>query len=68
MRRSLCNVKVNEEVWEQVRKWFSEQEIVELTLVIAAYNCTSRFLTALDIGEMNNTPKEEWLRTDVKHP
>ena len=62
------DVKVNKEIWAAVRKWFTEREMVELTLVIAAYNCTSRFLTALDVGEMNDTPKEEWLRTDVKHP
>ena len=31
---------------------FSDREIVELTVTVAAYNCVSRFLVALDIGEM----------------
>jgi alkylhydroperoxidase family enzyme len=32
---------------------FSEKEIVELTATVAVYNCVSRFLVALDVGEMN---------------
>jgi alkylhydroperoxidase family enzyme len=34
---------------------FTEKEIVELTATVAAYNCVSRFLVALDVGEMNGT-------------
>ncbi|KAE8354341.1 AhpD-like protein [Aspergillus coremiiformis] len=32
---------------------FSDREIVELTTGIAAYNCVSRVLVALDVGENN---------------
>jgi alkylhydroperoxidase family enzyme len=32
---------------------FSHREVVELTAAIAAYNCVSRFLVALDVGENN---------------
>ncbi|PQE25510.1 hypothetical protein CJF30_00000195 [Rutstroemia sp. NJR-2017a BBW] len=58
------NVKVPDEVFDELRKWFDEKEIVELTatvsggfifarkiyfgLPVAAYNCVSRFLVALD--------------------
>ncbi|KAA8652372.1 hypothetical protein EYZ11_007091 [Aspergillus tanneri] len=33
---------------------FSDREIVELTTGIAAYNCVSRVLVALDVGENND--------------
>ena len=33
------------------------QELVELVATIAAYNCVSRFLVALDVGECNNNSK-----------
>jgi AhpD family alkylhydroperoxidase len=32
---------------------FSHREIVELTAAVVAYNCVSRFLVALDVGENN---------------
>lgn len=48
------NVQVPDELWEDVRSWWNEREIVELTAIIASYNMVSRFLVALDVGEMNN--------------
>jgi len=36
---------------EKLRDAFGEREVVEITATIAAYNCVSRFLTALDVGE-----------------
>jgi alkylhydroperoxidase family enzyme len=47
------NVTVPDDVFAQVRKHFSEREVVEITATIAAYNCVSRFLVALDVGERN---------------
>lgn len=35
------------------RAGLSHREIVELTAAVAAYNCVSRFLVALDVGENN---------------
>ena len=46
-------VQVPDEIFAKLKRWFGEQEIVEITATIAAYNCVSRFLVALDIGEMN---------------
>ena len=46
-------VKVPNEVFEKLKNYFSEREIVEITATVAAYNCVSRFLVALDVGEMN---------------
>lgn len=47
------DVEVSEETWAVVRKWFGETEMVELTATVATYNCVSRFLVALNVGENN---------------
>lgn len=44
-----CNVRVSNELFEQVRQAFDEKGIVELTVTIAAYNMVSRFLEALHV-------------------
>ncbi|KAF2455718.1 hypothetical protein BDY21DRAFT_350133 [Lineolata rhizophorae] len=49
------DVAVDDAVFAELREHFSEQDIVELTATIAAYNCVSRFLVALDVGEVNGT-------------
>ncbi|KAL6229902.1 hypothetical protein BDW75DRAFT_83979 [Aspergillus navahoensis] len=46
-------VTVPDEVFEAVKERFKEQEVVEITATVAAYNCVSRFLVALDVGEKN---------------
>lgn len=48
------DVKVPDPLFEDVRSWFTEKEVVELTAIIASYNMVSRFLVALDVGEMND--------------
>jgi alkylhydroperoxidase family enzyme len=47
------DVEVSEDVFLGVRKFFNNKEVVEITATISAYNCCSRFLVALDVGEMN---------------
>ncbi|RJE20026.1 4-carboxymuconolactone decarboxylase [Aspergillus sclerotialis] len=48
-------VKVDDEVFAQLKMvGFDDREIVELTTGIAGYNCVSRFLVALDVGENND--------------
>jgi alkylhydroperoxidase family enzyme len=47
------DVNVSEDVFGEVRKFFNDREVVEITATIAAYNCCSRFLVALDVGEKN---------------
>ncbi|KAI1658109.1 AhpD-like protein [Daldinia decipiens] len=49
------NVKVSDEVFGALRRVCSEREVVEVTATVAAYNCVSRFLVALDVGEKNGT-------------
>lgn len=43
---------VPDPLFQRIRGFFSDQEVVEITSTIAAYNCVSRFLVALDVGEM----------------
>jgi alkylhydroperoxidase family enzyme len=47
-------VTVPEEVFRELRACFDEREVVEITATVAAYNCVSRFLVALDVGEKNH--------------
>ncbi|KAF9886276.1 hypothetical protein FE257_011889 [Aspergillus nanangensis] len=50
-------VTVDDEVFSRLGEFgFSEREIVELTATIAGYNCVSRILVALDVGENNARP------------
>ncbi|KAL1297265.1 hypothetical protein AAFC00_004824 [Neodothiora populina] len=39
-------------VFVRLENMFSEREVTEITATVAAYNCVSRFLVALDVGEM----------------
>jgi alkylhydroperoxidase family enzyme len=48
------SVKVPDELFEEIRARFTDEEIVELTAITASYNMVSRFLVALDVGEMND--------------
>lgn len=56
------NVSVPDEVFANLKQQYSEQEVVEITATVAAYNCVSRFLVALDVGETNGQkgPEKEW--------
>ncbi|ORY59512.1 AhpD-like protein [Pseudomassariella vexata] len=49
------NVEIKEETFEELKKWFGERQVVEVVATVAAYNCVSRFLVALDVGERNGT-------------
>jgi len=52
------DVKVPQALFDEVRKLFSEQEVVEITATVASYNLVSRFLVALDVGEQNDKGPE----------
>lgn len=47
-------ITVPEDVFEGLKALFDEKEVVEITATVAAYNCVSRFLVALDVGEKNH--------------
>jgi alkylhydroperoxidase family enzyme len=42
-------IRVPDAVFEPLRAFFGEQELVELTVTVAAYNMVSRFLEALQV-------------------
>ncbi len=44
------DIRVKDAVFDALRPYFDEREIVELTATIAAYNLVSRFLEALQVG------------------
>ena len=46
-------IRVPDDVYAKMKENFSEREIVEITATVGAYNCVSRFLVALDVGERN---------------
>lgn len=47
------DVTVSEDIFSKLKECFTKKEVVEITATIAAYNCVSRFLVALDVGERN---------------
>ncbi|KKY13924.1 putative 4-carboxymuconolactone decarboxylase [Diplodia seriata] len=47
------DVRVPDDLFARLRTLFSEREVVEITATVSAYNCVSRFLVALDVGEKN---------------
>jgi alkylhydroperoxidase family enzyme len=47
------DVRVPDDVFAELKKHFSEREVVEITTTVGAYNCVSRVLVALDVGERN---------------
>lgn len=46
-------VTVPDPVFQEVKDRFNDREVVEITATVGAYNCVSRFLVALDVGEKN---------------
>ncbi|KAK3373264.1 AhpD-like protein [Lasiosphaeria ovina] len=47
------NVEVRDWTFARLKTLFSDKEVVEITATVACYNCVSRFLVALDVGEKN---------------
>lgn len=54
------NVDVEGKVFENLKTvaGFNETQCVEMTAVVAGYNCVSRFLVALNVGECNGKGME----------
>lgn len=48
------HVRVQEEVLEDLKRHFSDREVLELVTVVAGYNAVSRILVPLDVGENNS--------------
>ena len=54
------DVVVGEGLFERVRGMLGDRGTVELTAAVAGYNCVSRFLVALDVGERNGVAVGKW--------
>ncbi|KAH7358235.1 4-carboxymuconolactone decarboxylase family protein [Plectosphaerella cucumerina] len=52
-------VRVSDQTFADVMQYFSEREVVEIVTTVACYNCVSRFLVALDVGERNSLTPED---------
>ncbi|KAI1344922.1 osmosensing histidine protein kinase SLN1 [Xylariaceae sp. FL0016] len=52
-------VRVSDETFALLKGCCSDKEVVEVTATVAAYNCVSRFLVALDVGERNSTGPDD---------
>lgn len=48
------DVRVPDELFDEIKRHFDNREVVELTATIATYNMVSRFLEALRIGHETN--------------
>ncbi|KAI9775045.1 MAG: hypothetical protein M1839_001597 [Geoglossum umbratile] len=59
------HVAVPQPIFEKLKSFFTDQQVVEITATVAAYNCVSRFLVALDVGEKNGT--EESLSSRISN-
>jgi alkylhydroperoxidase family enzyme len=47
--------RVPDEIFNKAKSYFDDKGIVELTLTIAQYICTAKFLSALNVAEMNDS-------------
>jgi alkylhydroperoxidase family enzyme len=54
-------VKVPDDIFADLKVYLNPQEVLELTTTIAGYNCVSRILVALDIGERNQGA-DDWFK------
>ncbi|GAB0138142.1 hypothetical protein EsDP_00006386 [Epichloe bromicola] len=53
------NVQVRDDTFARLESLFDDRVVVEITGTVAAYNCVSRFLVALDVGERNGTGPDD---------
>lgn len=48
------DVEVPKETFDRLRQWLNDRHMVEITATVAASNCASRFLVALNVGEFDH--------------
>lgn len=53
------NIQVPLKVFDALKALLSDQQVVEVTVTVATYNMVSRFLIALDVGDMANVKVPE---------
>jgi alkylhydroperoxidase family enzyme len=60
-------VTVTEAVFQELKNFFSDKEVVEITATVAAYSCVSRFLVAFDLGGKESPMQLDELRSPQRH-
>lgn len=58
--------RVADVVFDGLKKYFGNKEIVEIVATVAAHNCVSRFLVALDVAEGNGASVADYLLHDME--
>jgi alkylhydroperoxidase family enzyme len=53
------NIRVPQPLFDLLKARLADREVFELTAGVAAYNCVSRVLVALDVGENNDKTMKE---------
>ena len=53
------NIRVPQAVFDALHEGLSDANVVEVTTTVACYNMVSRFLVALDVGDMADVPVPE---------
>ena len=56
---STRNVHIPQEVFDKLKSFLDDKQIVEATLTVGAYNMVSRFLVAVDVGDKANVKVPE---------
>jgi alkylhydroperoxidase family enzyme len=51
--QSTKNIEVEDALMEKLKQRYTDQQVMELTITVGAYNMVSRFLVALDVTESN---------------
>ncbi|KAK3712583.1 hypothetical protein LTR37_009026 [Vermiconidia calcicola] len=51
--QSTKDIEVSDEVMEKLKRRYTDQQVMELTITVGAYNMVSRFLVALNVTESN---------------
>ncbi|KAK3677794.1 hypothetical protein LTR78_002644 [Recurvomyces mirabilis] len=56
--QSTKEIVIQEDVMEELKREFTDQQVMELTITVGAYNMVSRFLVGLDVTESNGRAME----------
>jgi alkylhydroperoxidase family enzyme len=52
-QQSTKDIEIGDDLMERLKSRYTDQQVMELTITVGAYNMVSRFLVALDVTESN---------------
>ena len=56
--QSTKEIVIQDDLMQRLKKEFTDQQVMELTITVGAYNMVSRFLVGLDVTESNGKEME----------